>query len=190
MGANIICLHKYFITWVPNIPSMFALRFSDPLPFGANVGLAPAIVYRYCPEYIEWIMKETEYYFVDVENFKNEADPTPFYSDSQLLDQIQQRFGEFPVLDELTFEYPSVRYALKFIEVANLHPRSHYDQIKEAAKEQKRMVDDLRNSGLDLADIWPDAPPIADGKVEAATFHFSNEALSRNTAKVEKARSK
>ena len=51
---------------------------ADIMPFGKNQGLELSIIYKYQPNYIEWLIFNTDYMVFDLEAFENLPNPKPY----------------------------------------------------------------------------------------------------------------
>ncbi len=51
----------------------------DCIPFGKCKGESLQDIYKFNPGYIEWLIKYTDSFFIDVEDFNSLPTPTPYF---------------------------------------------------------------------------------------------------------------
>ena len=75
-------------------------------------------IYQYSPNYIEWLIKNTKRYFVDLAQFENLPTPTPY----EYKERIQVIPGKGPFLEFAVTGRDQIQDALDYKAAGNIIP--------------------------------------------------------------------
>lgn len=169
---------------------MYNLKINDQFPIGANKGIPISLIYKYCPEYIEWFIKNDNFYFYfeNISEFENLPEPTPFYTDEAISDYVNRLIKKSPDLNiESIYKFPRVDLAIKFIEEHKILPKKFSEQIISATKKINSVRQELNFLLLELHQLDPinNKKPelIENSNFSNPKFSFSEEAIKINANK-------
>lgn len=97
-------------------------------------------IYQYSPNYIEWLIKNTKRYFVDLAQFENLPTPTPY----EYTERRQMIPGRGPFLELAFTGRDQIQDARDYLANGNLIPESrhHFSDYIIDINERKRGGED------------------------------------------------
>jgi hypothetical protein len=140
--------------------------------FGVNEGFAFEIIYKYVPDYIEWLIKEVDNLYFHMDEFKNLPEPTPFFSDEMIQRKLFEKSNGIYPTEYLgvPFKNQSVAYALAVINDLQLQPRPYSAQQYKLGEKD---LAEYKQLGIDL-----EVP-------QTNSFWFAKDILEMNEEKLQ-----
>lgn len=169
---------------------MYKLSIKAPCPVGVNKGLPFSVIYKYCPEFIEWFIKTDifSYYFDDIFEFNTLPEPTPYYTDDKIAAFIESLNKKEPAKSlEKYYQFPRVDLAVNLLKEFNVAPRKYSEQIIENIVKIESTRIEFNRLLLELHELDPANNPkpevIEKTDLSKIKFSFTEEVLKRNEEK-------
>jgi hypothetical protein len=112
------------------------------MPFGINQGCTIEEIYKLTPQYLGWLMTDTNLCF-NIKSFSFLPEPTPFFQDEIIRAKFRRIYNKdyLEPINEIKYAVNSVPYAKAAIELLKITPKPYSYYALKCSETEKALIE-------------------------------------------------